>query len=126
MTDAADTSAVDYQQILSHIREVVRSTVPANATVLVVSKGDDELLKLDGRIGWHFPRSQDGKYAGYHPEDSSAALAHLDQWRSRGAQYLLQPPTGFWWLDYYGDFAQSLRAGHGTVYHDDSCIVFHL
>ena len=126
MTDADDTSAADYQQILSHIRDVVRASVPTGAIVLVISRGDEDLLKLDGRIGWHFPRSPDGRYAGYHPEDSSAALAHLDQWRTRGAQYLLLPATGFWWLDYYGDFAQNLRDGHGVVFEDDSCIIFRL
>ena len=33
-----------YQQLVRRIREVVRTALPADATVIVVSKGDDELL----------------------------------------------------------------------------------
>ena len=102
------------------------AAIPADATVLVISRGDEELLKLDGRTTWHFPRLHDGKYSGYHPKDSPAALAHLDEWRIRGAQYLVLPATGFWWLDFYGDFASTLRRGHGVVFEDDSCIIFRL
>jgi hypothetical protein len=127
MTDTNDISSSDYHQIVRDVREAVRSTIPADATVLVISRGDDELLDLgDGRRAWHFPRLQDGKYSGYHPKDSAAALAHLDEWRMRGAQYLVLPATGFWWLEYYGDFASNLRRGHGVVYQDDSCIIFRL
>ena len=126
MTDTHEISPEDYKQVLHKVREAVRGTIPADATVLVVSRGDEELLNLDGRTTWHFPRGQDGKYSGYHPKDSDAALAHLDEWRIRGAQYLVLPATGFWWLEYYGDFASTLRRGHGVVFEDDSCIIFRL
>jgi glycosyltransferase involved in cell wall biosynthesis len=49
-----------YRQLVCRIREVVRTTLPPDARVLVVSKGDDDLLKLDGREGWHFPRVEGG------------------------------------------------------------------
>jgi hypothetical protein len=129
MTDAHDAHEIspeDYKQVLGKVREAVGGAIPADATVLVVSRGDEELLELDGRTAWHFPRGQDGKYSGYHPKDSDAALAHLDEWRIRGAQYLVLPATGFWWLDFYGDFASTLRRGHGVVFEDDSCIIFRL
>src|SRR5262249_24174339 len=37
-----------YQRLLTRIREAVRAALPADATVLVVSRGDSELLDLDG------------------------------------------------------------------------------
>src|SRR3712207_2672412 len=51
-----------YQQLVRRIREVVRTALPAGATVIVVSKGDDRLLELDGRRGWHFPQNERGVY----------------------------------------------------------------
>jgi hypothetical protein len=126
MTDTHEISPEDYKQILQQVREAVRGAVPADATVLVISRGDEELLSMGGRTAWHFPRLQDGTYSGYHPEDSSDALAQLDEWRTRGAQYLVLPATSFWWLDFYGDFASTLRQGHGVVFEDDSCVIFHL
>jgi hypothetical protein len=37
------------------IREAVRESVPADETVLVMSKGDADLVDLYGREAWHFP-----------------------------------------------------------------------
>jgi hypothetical protein len=126
MTDTQEAASVDYQQVLSRIRAAVRDSVPGDATVLVVSRGDEELLKLDERTAWHFPREPDGRYAGYHPRDSADALSHLDEWRARGAGFLVLPATGYWWLDYYGDFGQDLRRRHSIAFEDDACIVFRL
>ncbi len=52
-----------------------RQVVPPGATVAVVSRGDDQLLSLDGRRGWHFPRADDGTYAGYYPATGTEAVA---------------------------------------------------
>ena len=35
-----------------------RRGCPAGATVLVVSRGDDELIALEQRVGWHFPQAR--------------------------------------------------------------------
>ena len=35
-----------------------RSRVPADATVLVISRGDDHLLDLGGLAAWHFPQDE--------------------------------------------------------------------
>ena len=45
--------------------------MPLEATVMVVSKGDDELLKLGGRRALHFPQNEAGEYAGHYPADSA-------------------------------------------------------
>jgi hypothetical protein len=107
------------------IRELVRVAVPAAATVLVVSRGDDELLKLAVRDAWHFPRNEDGRYAGYHPEDSAAAISHLEELRAAGAGYLLLPSTAFWWLDYYDEFSRHLER-YEPVLDNEDCRIFRL
>ncbi len=77
------------------IRDLVRACLPPDAYVLVISKGDEDLLRLDGRHAAHFPQGPGGIYAGYHPADASDAISHLDALKARGAQYLLIPATSF-------------------------------
>jgi GT2 family glycosyltransferase len=92
-----------YRDLVDRIREVADRELPADATVLVVSNGDDELLDLGaGRCGWHFPQMDDGTYAGYHPGNSVEVIAHLESLRQKGAEYLLFPDTAGWWLEFYG------------------------
>src|SRR5205823_12378886 len=43
-----------YQALVERVRRIVCETVPPDATVLVLSKGDLELLKLESRHAWHF------------------------------------------------------------------------
>jgi hypothetical protein len=106
---------------------VVRSRVPPGSIVLVVSKGDDALLQLQDRRGWHFLQREDGVYAGYHPANSTAAIAHLEELRARGAQYLLIPSTALWWLDYYQEFRQHLENRYREVFgQEDTCRIFAL
>ena len=57
----------EYRALVRRFAELVRSAVPADATVAVVSKGDAELLEIDGRAAWHFPQRTDGTYAGLPP-----------------------------------------------------------
>jgi hypothetical protein len=117
----------DYSALVSRIREVVCAEVPAEATVLVVSRGDDELLNLYGRRAWHFPRHDDGRYAGHHPSDSAAAIGHLEQLRASGATHLVFPATAYWWLDYYEGLRNHLMERHRTLFRqDDTCVVFEL
>jgi GT2 family glycosyltransferase len=98
-----------YRDLVEQIREVADRELPADATVLVVSNGDDELLKLGAeRSVSHFPQTEDGTYAGHHPGDSAEAIAHLAALTARGAEYLLLPEPSRWWLDYYAELAGTL------------------
>jgi SAM-dependent methyltransferase len=110
----------------ARIRRVIRRVVPADATVLVVSRGDENLVKLRGLQVWHFPQAEDGVYAGHHPADSAEAIAHLEALRRRGAQYLVLPATAFWWLDTYGSFREHLETHGSEVARLDCCRVFAL
>ena len=117
--------ATHYRALVERVREVVDAEVPADATVAVISNGDDALLELDGRTGWHFPRLPDGTYAGYHPADSAEAIAHLDELRRQGARYLVVPETSAWWLDYYDELAAHLAAhSEDVLRRDEVCTVF--
>lgn len=113
-----------YAESILRIRDVVRAAVPHDAIVLVVSKGDEELLKLDGRRGWHFPQDDSGEYAGYHPADSAAAIEHLQRLVARGGQFLLLPSTAFWWLEHYRGFEEHLDRFHLRIWRDDRCALY--
>jgi glycosyltransferase involved in cell wall biosynthesis len=116
-----------YRQTIDRIRELVRNTLPPDAVVAVVGKGDDELLQLDDRRGWHFPRAEDGAYAGHYPADSAWAIAHLEALRAKGAQFLLLPNTALWWLDHYAEFGRHLERNYRTVVRqEDACLIYAL
>jgi hypothetical protein len=116
---------VAYQNLIRHIRDAVRSTVPSAATVLVVSTGDDDLLTFDGRKGQHFPQDKDGTYDG-NPADSKEAITRLEALRVKGGQYLLFPKPAFWWLEHYKEFKQHLDGFYTRVYSDEYCIIYQL
>lgn len=98
-----------YQALVQRFRRLVCETVPPDATVLVISKGDAQLLNLEGRHAWHFPQSENGTYAGHHPANDDECLAELERLRARGATYLAIPATAMWWLEHYRRFAQYLQ-----------------
>jgi GT2 family glycosyltransferase/glycosyltransferase involved in cell wall biosynthesis len=125
----ADLSAereARYRDLIDRVREVVRATVPADATVLVVSKGDDALLVLDGRRAWHFPRAESGLYAGHHPRDGADAVRRLEATKPRRGGYFLIPQPYFWWLTHYAEFARHLEENYETVWRDQTCVLFSL
>jgi len=122
---ASTPSRAEYDAVLAELPGTVVGLVPAGARVLVVSRGDDRLLALDGREGGHFPQAADGTYAGHHPHDSEAAVAEVERMRAAGWRYLVFPITALWWLDHYADLRRHLettgrlllrRDGLGLVY----------
>jgi hypothetical protein len=92
--------------------------------VLVVSRGDEQFVRLEGRRGWHFPRHADGRWAGFHPADSQEAVEHLESLRSQGAQYLVFPQTAFWWLDYYDGLRGHLEERYKLLATSESCRIY--
>jgi hypothetical protein len=122
ITEDFDLNAEDPKRIT----EIARGVVPTGATVLVVSKGDERLLELNGRWGWHFPQADDGDWAGYYPADTSAVIAHLEELRARGAEYLLLPGSAFWWLEHYEGLGAYLEDHCKTVLREDDCLIFAL
>jgi hypothetical protein len=113
-----------YARIVAQLPETVRRAVPAGSIVLVVSKGDDRLVRIDGRRGWHFPRAEDGSYAGFHPESGADAVAMLEELRAAGAAFLAFPATSLWWLEHYPELAEHLEERFDVAARDDTCVVF--
>lgn len=116
----------EYEELKERVRETANAMIPRNATVLVVSRGDEELLRIGPRRALHFPQDEFGRYAGYHPQDSDAAIGVLESMRARGGEYLLLPSTAFWWLDYYEGFRDHLERNYPPIVSADDCIVFEL
>jgi len=116
----------EYGNLIEGVRETANSMIPRNATVAVVSRGDEELLRIGPRRALHFPQDEFGRYAGYHPQDSEAAIAALEEMRARGGEYLLLPSTSFWWLDYYEGLRRHLDEHYPAIASTDDCMVFEL
>jgi hypothetical protein len=114
------------RELIRRVREVARSSLPQGSVVLVVSRGDDELLKLNGVEARHFPQTEEGVYAGHHPADSGKAVQHLQALQRKGAGFLLLPSTAFWWLDFYNDFQRYLDSCCRKIAADQSCIIYQL
>ena len=100
----------DYETFVAAVQERVERSVPDGASVLVLSRGDSELLRLDGREARHFPGDEDGRYLGHHPSDDAEAISMLDAARAAGAEYLVIPTSEDWWLGHYDGFAVHLSA----------------
>jgi hypothetical protein len=122
---AADRSMSprDYRNLIARVRDTVDRKVPPGARLLVVSRGDDALL-FQGFDAIHFPHGPDGVYAGHYPADSAAAIAHLEDCRAAGAEFLALPSTGYWWLDYYGGLARHLLVSARVTHHGNDCAIF--
>ena len=125
LTAQGNRQSADYQQLVERLTAVVVELVPAGSGVLVVSRGDDRLLSLEGRPAGHFPQAVTGTYAGHHPDDSAAAIAELERLVEAGWRYLVFPSTALWWLDHYGGLRRHLEGtgrlllrepGLGVVY----------
>jgi GT2 family glycosyltransferase len=116
-----------YLQMAERMQRVVADKVPAEAIVLVVSRGDDLLLRLPGRTAWHFPRAENGAYAGHHPADSREAIDLLERQRASGAQYLVFPSSSSWWLDHYEDLRRHLDDHYARRVSDrHTCVIYDL
>ncbi len=122
---AKDPQKAAYRQFLPRFREVVCRAIPPDGTAIVVSKGDEALLNLEGRTAWHFPQGEDGDYAGYYPATSGDAIEHLEDLRARGGDFLVFAEPALWWLEHYEDFRVHLESRYATVIRDDeTCVIF--
>jgi GT2 family glycosyltransferase len=103
-----------YLRMVARVARAVADVVPVGATVLVVNRGDDRLLKLGDRQAWHFPRTAE-------------AIAMLDEARAAGARYLVVPSSGGWWLEHYEDLRRHLEDSHARLFSDpETCVIYGL
>jgi hypothetical protein len=126
-SDSGEAAPAEYPEVKRKIKELVNDVLPPDAVLVVVSKGDEELLELGGRIGGHFPQTEDGRYTGYHPKTSDEAVLQLEEVRFRGAEYFLLPYTAFWWIDHYVEFKQYLDKHYRlATKRTDACFIYDL
>jgi hypothetical protein len=104
-----------YELLRQQFPLTVGNIIPAGSRILVVTRGDGVLLELPGYEGWHFPREDDGTYAGHHPADDDEAIDHLEQLRREGADFLVIPSTSTWWLEHYRRFWKHLDERYDDV-----------
>lgn len=126
-----DQPAVDeeqeYQLLVERVQEVVGTALPPRATVLVVSKADENLVSLGRRRGWHFPQTADGRAIRHAPAGSQEAIDHLEALRDKGAEYLVFPQPQCWWLEFYKEFKEHLEKHYRLVVRqEDTCIIYDL
>ena len=114
----------EYRDLIPQVHAAVRDALPAGSTVLMVSKGDDRLLEVDGLRAWHFPRLPDGSWPGHHPADSAEVLAGLEELRAQGAEYIAFPAPMHWWLEFYEELAARLDGR--VVLEEVACAIYHL
>ena len=116
----------EYQKQLERIRESMNRLVPAGATLLVFTEGEDSLLQMSGRVTQPFPQETDGTYAAYRPENDADAIAQFEALRKSGARYVLTPAIAFWWLDSYPKFYRHLQETSRRVARDPDYVLFEL
>lgn len=122
-----DSGYLEYRAVVSRVRELVMENVPMDVPVVVVSKGDEELVDLGGRAGWHLPQTEDGVYAGHHFADGTEAVAQLEELRARGAGFFVLPGSSWWWLEHYPELTAHLERHHETVVREDGvCLIVDL
>jgi GT2 family glycosyltransferase len=114
----------EYAELVAGVHRTLRQKLPAGSTVLVVSKGDEQLLAVDGLRTWHFPRLADGTWPGHHPADSEEVLAGLEELCAQGAEYIVFPAPMLWWLDFYE--ALATRLDGRAVHSDGACAIYSL
>jgi GT2 family glycosyltransferase len=116
-----------YEQLVRDVQTTVDRVLPEMTKVLVLSKGDDRLLRLGRRTGVHFPCLDDGTYAGFYPAHSQEAIGQLESLRRKNGAFLVVPATSKWWLDYYQGFSHHLKSRYRTILAEpDLCWIFAL
>jgi len=116
-----------YTAMRDRLRAILKKLLPPGAKVAVASRGDEEMIKLTGSVGWHFPQEADGSFAGHYPADSEAAISHLNLMRQKGATFLVFPETARWWLAHYAELDAYLRESCNLILDETgTCIVFGL
>jgi 4-amino-4-deoxy-L-arabinose transferase-like glycosyltransferase len=105
-----------YQATAAPLRNAgleLKQITPSTSLVAAVDNGDPTVFYYAERKGWHFLEKNAIFYG--DPQDSSPAIVDLEELRKRGATYLVFTSDTAWWLDYYPEFRQHVRATAALV-----------
>jgi hypothetical protein len=114
----------DYLAVVNRVRRTVRERLPKEARVLVIGRGDEDLVQLSGRRAAHFPQDAAGDFAGEYPGTGGEAVDQLRDLVGQGWDHLVIPSTSFWWLDSYPEFRIHLLREWHAVHRDENCLIF--
>jgi hypothetical protein len=112
--------------VVRESRKALMSVTPFNSTVIVVSGGNDDYLQLEGRTGWHFPQTADGRHSELLPDNATRAINALEALKNKGAHYLLFPSTSFWWLSLFPALGGHLDKNYRRIWGDEQCIIYEI
>jgi len=108
------------------VRRAIRDGVPAAAVAVVITKGDDRLLDVAGRVCRHFPSQADGRWIGFHPRDDQEALKFLRQAQEDGATHFVVPAFSLWWMQHYSALRAHLERRGTLVLASQHALVYGL
>jgi hypothetical protein len=112
--------------LVAPIRALLHSLLPDHEPVLVVSDGDDELLRL-GRVALHFPHDSEGNHRPTVRSGRGGISAQLSSARACGVKYLVVPET----VARSGEAFELLRAslekqGRRVAHREGICAIYEL
>lgn len=109
----------EYEHLKPRLFDLIDDSVPRGGRVWIVSRGDDSLLRRNGRRTEHFPQTPAGLWAGSYPADDAEAIAQVEALRAKGGGYLVFPATATWWLDHYRRLRAHLQTRYRTIIEQD-------
>jgi SAM-dependent methyltransferase len=114
-------------ELLRSIQEAVRFALPYWASVVVINRGDPDVLGvLDRERHGRSEFPQGDHRPGDAPRDAGRLIDELERLRDEGWDYILVPATAFEWLDERPEFGQYLETEYRSVLDEPACVLFRL
>jgi GT2 family glycosyltransferase len=104
-----------YERVVEDVRDIAAELIGGGAVVSVISKGDEQMVRVPCGNARHFPGSEDGAFVWFHPADDDDAISALIHDEQAGLTHLLCPEPAFWWLDHYAGFRRYLAERYEVV-----------
>lgn len=123
-TGEYDPEQVEARRLYFAKRDISR-LIPSGNCFIFVDQDEWGLDDLPGgrRIIPFVER--EGEYWG-PPADDATAIAELERLRRSGANFIVFARPAFWWLEYYPEFRDYLKARYGPMIDNDRLTIFDL
>jgi hypothetical protein len=122
---ASSHEEADSRRVSGHVRRLVHERVPRGSSLTVLSSGDERLLRYVGCNAEHLSQDRHGRYID-HPSCARVAVVRLEAARWRGADILVIPQNGLWWIEHYGEFGKHLERNYTLIFRDDVAAIWDL
>ena len=118
------TRRVQHLAVVARTRRAVRERLPKEARVLVIGRGDEDLLQFSGRRASHFPQDAAGDFAEEYRGSGGEVVDQLRDLVGLNWSHLVIPAPSFWWLERYRELWLHLHRDWYAVHRDDACMIF--